>query len=66
MQQIEKPSIAKCTMAILAQESEYNLLPPTDLLGEIERLREDLSAACDRHLRVMADFVYPMSMCQDQ
>jgi hypothetical protein len=50
-------------MATLAQESEHNLLPPAELLEEIERLREDLSAERDRHLRMMADFVHPMSMC---
>jgi molecular chaperone GrpE len=43
-------------MATPAQESEHNLLPPADLLGEIERLREDLSAERDRQLRMMADF----------
>ena len=43
-------------MATLAQESEHNLLPPADLLGEIERLREDLSAERDRTLRALADF----------
>jgi len=43
-------------MAIPAQESKHNLLPPADLLGEIERLREDLSAERDRNLRTLADF----------
>jgi molecular chaperone GrpE len=43
-------------MATLAQESEHNLLPPADLLGEIERLQEDLSAERDRNLRTLADF----------
>jgi hypothetical protein len=35
-------------MATLAQESEHNLLPPANLIGEIERLWEDLSAERDR------------------
>lgn len=36
--------------------NNHNLLPPADLPGEIERLREDLSAERDRHLRTLADF----------
>ena len=65
IQQIEESNKARCTMATLAQESEHNLLPPTDLLREIERLQEDLSAERDRHLYMMADFVHPMLMCRD-
>jgi molecular chaperone GrpE len=38
------------------KERNENLLPPADLEGEIERLREDLSAERDRHLRTLADF----------
>jgi hypothetical protein len=52
-------------MATLAQESEHKLLPQADLLEEIERLQEDLTAERDRHLRMMAYFVYPILMCQD-
>jgi molecular chaperone GrpE len=36
--------------------TEHSLLPPADLPGEIERLREDLNAERDRHLRTLADF----------
>lgn len=36
--------------------NKHSLLPPADLPGEIERLREDLSAERDRHLRTLADF----------
>lgn len=43
-------------MATLAQESEHNLLPPADLAGEIEELREQLRQERDRHLRTLADF----------
>jgi len=32
------------------------MLPPADLAGEIEKLRDDLSAERDRYLRMMADF----------
>jgi hypothetical protein len=66
IQQIEESNKARYTMATLAQESEHYLLPTADLLGEIERLLEDLNAEHDRHLRMMADFVHPMSMRQDQ
>jgi molecular chaperone GrpE len=43
-------------MATLAQENEDNLLPATDLEGEIERLQENLRDERDRHLRTLADF----------
>ena len=56
VQQIKESDIVRCTMATHAKESEHNLLPPADLLGEIERLREDLSAERDRTLRALADF----------
>jgi molecular chaperone GrpE len=35
---------------------ERNLLPPADLGGEIERLKDDLSIERDRNLRTLADF----------
>jgi molecular chaperone GrpE len=38
------------------KEDNQNLLPPADLTGEIEKLREDLSAERDRNLRTLADF----------
>ena len=43
-------------MEIQIHENENNLLPPADLLGEIEKLQGDLSAERDRYLRIMADF----------
>ena len=43
-------------MEIYINENENNLLPPADLPGEIEKLRDDLSAERDRYLRMMADF----------
>jgi molecular chaperone GrpE len=43
-------------MEIPIHENENNLLPPADLPGEIEKLRDDLSAGRDRYLRMMADF----------
>ena len=43
-------------MEIPIHETEKNLLPPADLLGEIEKLRDDLSTERDRYLRMMADF----------
>lgn len=43
-------------MEIHIRKNEQNLLPPADLLGEIEKLREDLSAERDRNLRTLADF----------
>ncbi|MGD0036840.1 MAG: nucleotide exchange factor GrpE [Bacteroidota bacterium] len=43
-------------MEISIHENEKNLLPPADLLGEIEKLQGDLSAERDRYLRMMADF----------
>jgi hypothetical protein len=51
-------------MATLSQESEHNLLPPADLLGEIERLREDLSAERDRtlHLQISKIIVVALSV----
>jgi molecular chaperone GrpE len=43
-------------MATSAQECEHNLLPPADLLAEIDKLQEDLTKERDRHLRTLADF----------
>jgi molecular chaperone GrpE len=43
-------------MEIPIHKNEKNLLPPADLPGEIEKLRDDLSAERDRYLRMMADF----------
>jgi hypothetical protein len=38
-----------------AHKNEKNLLPPADLLGEIEKLRDDVSVERDRYLHMMAD-----------
>jgi molecular chaperone GrpE len=43
-------------MEILVHKTEKNLLPPADLLGEIDKLRDDVDAERDRYLRMMADF----------
>jgi molecular chaperone GrpE len=43
-------------MEIPVHENEQNLLPPADLAGEIDKLKDDLSAERDRHLRALADF----------
>ena len=43
-------------MKIPIQENEQNLLPPADLIVEIERLQDDLSVERDRTLRALADF----------
>jgi molecular chaperone GrpE len=43
-------------MEIPIHENKNDLLPPADLAGEIEKLRDDLSAERDRYLRMMADF----------
>ena len=37
-------------------ENEKNLLPPADLIGEIQRLQEELINERDRNLRTLADF----------
>ena len=37
-------------------ENEKNLLPPADLVGEIQRLQEELMNERDRNLRALADF----------
>jgi molecular chaperone GrpE len=37
-------------------ENEKNLLPSADLVGEIERLQEELINERDRNLRTLADF----------
>jgi molecular chaperone GrpE len=37
-------------------ENEQNLLPPVDLIGEIQRLQEELINERDRNLRTLADF----------
>ena len=34
-------------------ENEKNLLPPADLVGEIQRLQEDLMNERDRNLRTL-------------
>jgi molecular chaperone GrpE len=38
------------------QKNDLNLLPPADLAGEIDRLREVLLIERDRNLRTLADF----------
>ena len=43
-------------MKIDMNENNQNLLPPADLAGEIERLREVLMIERDRNLRTLADF----------
>lgn len=43
-------------MKIDVHEKDHNLLPPADLAGEIERLREVLLIERDRNLRTLADF----------
>jgi molecular chaperone GrpE len=43
-------------MEIPVRENVKNMLPPADLAGEIEKLRDDLSVERDRYLRMMADF----------
>jgi len=43
-------------MELHVHEDEQNLLPPADLAGEIEQLREDLRLERDRNLRTLADF----------
>ena len=43
-------------MAAHVKEHNQNLLPPADLEGEIERLREVLIIERDRNLRTLADF----------
>jgi molecular chaperone GrpE len=42
-------------MAIPINKHECNLLPPADLMKEIERLQESLREERDRHLRTLAD-----------
>lgn len=43
-------------MATLVKENNQNLLPPADLPGEIDKLRDDLRNERDRTLRTLADF----------
>ena len=43
-------------MSIPLNEKDQNLLPPADLDGEIERLRDVLIIERDRNLRTLADF----------
>ena len=43
-------------MATFVKEHYQNLLPPGDLAGEIEKLRDDLRDERDRTLRALADF----------
>jgi molecular chaperone GrpE len=38
------------------KEYNQNLLPPADLAGEIDKLRDDLRNERDRNLRTLADF----------
>ena len=38
------------------KEHDQNLLPPDDLAGEIEKLRDELRNERDRNLRTLADF----------
>jgi molecular chaperone GrpE (heat shock protein) len=40
----------------LIHEQNQNLLPPADLVGEIDRLQERLRIERDRNLRTLADF----------
>lgn len=42
-------------MTTIVQDN-VSLLPPADLAGEIERLREDLGKERERNLRTLADF----------
>jgi hypothetical protein len=53
-------------MAALAQKCEHDVLSPADLLRKIEKLRENLSKGHVWLLRMMADFVHPMSMYRGQ
>lgn len=39
-----------------AQEHDPDLLPPADLAGEIEKLKDDLCKERERNLRTLADF----------
>lgn len=43
-------------MATLVKEHNQNLLPPADLAGEIDKLRDDLRNERERNLRTLADF----------
>jgi len=43
-------------VATLVKEHNQNLLPPADLAGEIDKLRDDLRNERDRNLRTLADF----------
>lgn len=43
-------------MAKFTTKHGHNLLPPADLVKEIERLHESLNNERDRHLRTFADF----------
>ena len=43
-------------MTTPANDNNLNLLPPADLAGEIERLRDVLIIERDRNLRTLADF----------
>jgi molecular chaperone GrpE len=43
-------------VAARVQEHDLNLLPPADLAGEIDTLRDDLRNERDRNLRTLADF----------
>jgi molecular chaperone GrpE len=47
---------ARQIMTSRAQGHELHLLPPADLIGEIERLRDDVRAEQDKHLRAQAVF----------
>jgi molecular chaperone GrpE len=43
-------------VALHAQTRNRTLLPPADLAGEIEKLRDELRNERDQHLRTLADF----------
>ena len=43
-------------MTARVQRHDLNLLPPADLAGEIDTLRDDLRNERDRNLRTLADF----------
>jgi molecular chaperone GrpE len=43
-------------MATQRKANEYHPLPPADLAADIDKLKEDLIAERDRHLRTLADF----------
>jgi molecular chaperone GrpE len=42
-------------MSLYDKEEAYHLLPPADLVAEIERLHDELRKEQERHLRTLAD-----------